>query len=56
MNIWIKTGYEPVSVSMIALGYESNPEDLTKEYNVLIGTERNRKELKEIVHKGTFKY
>ena len=50
----IPEGYEPVS--MIALGYEGNPEDLTKEYNVLTGTERNRKELKEIVHKGTFKY
>jgi nitroreductase len=50
----IPEGYEPVT--MIALGYEGNSNHLAEEYNVLTGTERNRKELKEIVHKGTFKY
>jgi len=50
----IPEGFEPVT--MIALGYEGKPENLPEEYNVLTGNERTRKELKEIVSKGTFKY
>lgn len=53
-TLHIPEGYEPVT--MIALGYESDPENLPEEYNVLTGTDRIRKELNEIVHKGTFKY
>lgn len=50
----IPEGYEPVT--MIALGYEGNPEKLPVEYDVLTGNDRKRKDLKDIVFKGTFKY